>query len=610
MKNNKKCKQCGSDIAEGTMFCSKCGTKVSEEDETVTKKKGPKKKVIMGVCISTFLVMVLALVVVFIIVPYFQPQNRTMRAIKASDYDRAVEIYKDDVRGEDGYRDFVDLYREYLEECKDNYYTEKLAYEDLCIVLTHVSDFNIKKLNELAIEIQSYADTIHQSRTNWSVAEELFANKSYPEAMEYYNQVDATDSYFEAAKGKYNECIELYRSLMLERAEAYAEKQEYFSALNIINDALMVLEGDTQLVTKQALYTTQAAEKSVFDAIAEATALYDSGSYAEAMDVLELIMESHSDAELTNLYNKCVAAFEEQEIKDACAEAEELYQQQLYEKAISVLDEAMKTYESSELTELHTKCIAARNQQVIKEAEVKAGEHYNIKEYKQVFATLDSYLSTYASQSEVVGALTEVRDEYAETVRMEYLNKAKEEFAASGYKAAVDVISEGLSILANDSELTDAYNGYMEYKPVSLLDLEYFNAAQDFEITNVGQKEDNLGVEHDNVLMFSGDDREKEVWVEYLVNRDFSTLSGTFFLSYSWRTTTSPVSVKIYGDGELLYQATVTGGVKPIDFMVDISKVEKLKIVYTSFLYLPDGVLIGIATSAKAGYFANMCVAK
>lgn len=36
----------------------------------------------------------------------------------------------------------------------------------------------------------------------------------------------------------------------------------------------------------------------------------------------------------------------------------------------------------------------------------------------------------------------------------------------------------------------------------------------------------------------------------------------------------------IYGDGELLYSAEMTGGVQPIDFYVDLTGVLELKIVF------------------------------
>lgn len=605
MQNKRKCMQCGTDIAKGTVFCTKCGTRVNEEEVVTAKKKVSAKKNIALIGIVASLVAILVLVVVFVVVPFLQPHNRTMRAIRANNYERAVRIYKDSVKGGDKYRDFINEYEDYLEVSKENYFNEKLTYDEMCIILSHVSDFNISKLNELAPEIQGYVDIIHQSRTNWSVAEELFANKSYPEAMEYYAQVDAIDSYFDAARTKYNECIELYRNMMLERAEAYAVEQEYFSALNVINEALVVLKEDSQLIAKQSLYTTQAEEKSVSDAIAEATELYDSESYAEAMGVLELIMKTNSNAELTNLYNKCVAAFEVQEIESACSEVEELYQQELFEKAIVVLNEAMKKYSSSELTELYDKCISARNKQAIKEAEDYAAEHYNAHEYEQVFSMLDSYLKTYASHSDVVEAITDIRNTYATTVRTEYLNKAKEVFKASGYKAAVDVISEGLAVLTNDSELTDAYNGYMEYKPVSLLDLDYFNAKENSSISTPRDVQDNVGNNQVGSFTFLCPVNSANMWIEYLVDRKYTQLSGVFFLEYDARTTTENVTIQIFGDDVLLYTASLTGGVKPISFEVDITNVQTLKFVYKTFW---DNK--GFTLPYEAGRFVDVFLSK
>lgn len=46
--------------------------------------------------------------------------------------------------------------------------------------------------------------------------------------------------------------------------------------------------------------------------------------------------------------------------------------------------------------------------------------------------------------------------------------------------------------------------------------------------------------------------------------------------------------MKIYGDGELLYTATVSGGIDPIDFRVDLTGVLELKIVFSNNTYYTD----------------------
>lgn len=63
----------------------------------------------------------------------------------------------------------------------------------------------------------------------------------------------------------------------------------------------------------------------------------------------------------------------------------------------------------------------------------------------------------------------------------------------------------------------------------------------------------------------------------YLINGQYSAITGTLYcrknVNYDQAST-----LKIYGDGELLYSATMTKETKPVDFSVNLSGVLELKI--------------------------------
>jgi hypothetical protein len=70
----------------------------------------------------------------------------------------------------------------------------------------------------------------------------------------------------------------------------------------------------------------------------------------------------------------------------------------------------------------------------------------------------------------------------------------------------------------------------------------------------------------------------QSIYADYLINKKYTKISGKFVLSYDYRSTGNGC-LKIYGDNKLLYTSEVMkGGVLPIDFDVDISGVEKLRI--------------------------------
>lgn len=66
---------------------------------------------------------------------------------------------------------------------------------------------------------------------------------------------------------------------------------------------------------------------------------------------------------------------------------------------------------------------------------------------------------------------------------------------------------------------------------------------------------------------------------DYSINKKYNRISGKFALSIESKDTTYAANLKLYGDNKLLYTSPeLTGGVLPIEFDVDISGVETLRI--------------------------------
>ena len=104
-------------------------------------------------------------------------------------------------------------------------------------------------------------------------------------------------------------------------------------------------------------------------------------------------------------------------------------------------------------------------------------------------------------------------------------------------------------------------------------DLDYFTGSE----WRVEDWKDNLGVEHQNVIY--GIDMENT----YLINGQYSAISGTFFQKYEKRSSSGISTLKIYGDDELLYSAEMKGGIKPLDFYVNLTGVLELKIIFNGY---------------------------
>ena len=111
-----------------------------------------------------------------------------------------------------------------------------------------------------------------------------------------------------------------------------------------------------------------------------------------------------------------------------------------------------------------------------------------------------------------------------------------------------------------------------EKPAVWLQDLDYFTGKElDVEPT----EKDNLGNTRQEVIV-----QEHGFDNTYLLDGQYSAISGTFFMRYDYRSVNIESELLIYGDGELLYSAEMGKGMKPLDFYVDLTGVLELRVEY------------------------------
>lgn len=83
---------------------------------------------------------------------------------------------------------------------------------------------------------------------------------------------------------------------------------------------------------------------------------------------------------------------------------------------------------------------------------------------------------------------------------------------------------------------------------------------------------DNMGQEHLRAIS------DSDFSNTYLINGQYSAITGTFFLPDTFKNERNESPLTIYGDGKVLYTAEVSTGTMPIDFSVDLTGVLELKI--------------------------------
>ena len=146
------------------------------------------------------------------------------------------------------------------------------------------------------------------------------------------------------------------------------------------------------------------------------------------------------------------------------------------------------------------------------------------------------------------------------------------------YKTANEDVFDTVNVtvieeVSNEGGLTDAEVSPSSTNIIMLSDLDSWNKS-DFGIGPWTYQSitDNMGDVYESY--YSSD----EGWAEYILNNEYATLEGKFVIENNYRSSTQNSHFRVYGDGQLLYGATITGGMKPIEFRIDISDVDIMRI--------------------------------
>lgn len=144
----------------------------------------------------------------------------------------------------------------------------------------------------------------------------------------------------------------------------------------------------------------------------------------------------------------------------------------------------------------------------------------------------------------------------------------------------VRAVSEALEVPVQwDGSTRSVYVGkHTGDKPaVWLADMDYFSGTSSIEI---------LESENDNTSNLHYHCMTGNFNRTYLLNGQYSNLTGVIFQKYSYRSSSlvsDKSGLRIYGDGELIYDGTLKRGetgIEPISFNVDLTGVLKLKVIF------------------------------
>lgn len=377
-----KCPDChaaaqpGNDAALFTMMTAETEVwKDSGEEERkremARRIRSNKKKIAIG---SVSAVVVAAAV---FLVLFLQPGAKVARALDKGEYERARSLYSEKLADSEPsgqvQKALVQAAESVLEDFSNHELDEAQARSAMG-TLSAFGDFT----DELLGDILDSFEGLSSSQSSMSQGDLLFEAGDYLAACVRYLAVVESDSMYEQAQEKAQQCFDAYSQEMLSKAGAFIIEDDYVSAIKALR------EGDAKL---QELGTFS---QSIDDKLQECLGLYvsrvlteakelaDAEDFAGAAETIRLCVEDFgfSTDELVTAMTDYEQLAEKKTATDAIAAGYEFYNSLHYAEAFAALDEALEQLPEGSARESVAAAISDMEEQFVEDMLAAADEIY------------------------------------------------------------------------------------------------------------------------------------------------------------------------------------------------------------------------------------------
>lgn len=270
---------------------------------------------------------------------YTSTEQQVLRAMGVGDYEVAQEILLEDEEARDS-ETLAEQLIQRLDTIRQSFLDKTMEYMAACDEMDNIRAMGITGVDTRLNEVSLFVIQLNTSRTNFATAESFFASGDYVEAIEQYKLVIEEDPDYETAKARITEAADSYRTKMLADAATQASSENYAKAISLLEEALVTLPNDAKITEQIRIYEKDLESKNRSDTLAAAKAYADKGDYPNAIKTINALRKNNSaDAEVTAAYEDYCAKYEAAVLK----EADELVAEGEYDKAVNLLNTALKT---------------------------------------------------------------------------------------------------------------------------------------------------------------------------------------------------------------------------------------------------------------------------
>lgn len=263
------------------------------------KKMNPKTKKLIIIIASAIAVAAAALAVFLIISGH--PINRFKGFLQAQEYDKASELYMDEISGKSDLKDSAyKVLKDYADNIKTQFVNESLSYKEASGIIDDIHKMGILDEDELYDVYLSIGD-LNDSRTAFAEAETLYNKQDYAGSITQYRKVIKDDANYEKSQQQIEAASQAYRGSVLEQADSLMVSKSYDEALDIMNEALAILPDDTAIMQKIADCNNAKTEYIRTQALSQAQASVGQNDYAAAFATLaDALDQLPDDTQLQN----------------------------------------------------------------------------------------------------------------------------------------------------------------------------------------------------------------------------------------------------------------------------------------------------------------------
>lgn len=257
-----KCPNCSTENSEDSLFCNKCGNNLSQKNEKSEqqvdneKSKNKSKKALVTIVSSALLI--LCGFVIFLVMN--NPMNQFEKNIKMNNYAEAAEIYNKELKGNTDKEKAVNEFLENeIAEIKNAFMDNRIEYNVAKDKLKTIE--NTKLASSEVKAVLYHINKMNDSRIAFKKADEFLKNNDLVNAIKEFKKVIKEDKNYEQAQEQITNNEKNYKEQLLRSVDELVNNNNYNDALELLKEALTIIENDADLLAKKSIYEKAQEEK-------------------------------------------------------------------------------------------------------------------------------------------------------------------------------------------------------------------------------------------------------------------------------------------------------------------------------------------------------------